>query len=277
MSFINYYKLLNLPDFAEVQEVKSAFRKLALQLHPDRNKDPQAAIEFKKVLEAYECLGDVSKKSIYDQRLKLGFPFDFKSIAPDFDELAEKKKRYAAMRKERDDLQEVVNITHYENSLRQLAFGWRVLLLVLLQITGIFYVVSDWYQKGIKITLGMMLFFFTSLVLWNELYKHFWHKSITSVEKRYDRQAYSRFLGLFFGGILLMFCLILVKKHWHLHNFGKVIYANVHPQQKMITYQFNDAEFNEKVFQLPDDLKVTHQVLIKISTKEPEIWEYYSQ
>lgn len=64
----NYYDILGVKKDASEDEIKSAYRKLAKQYHPDLNKDNQAAEEkFKEVSEAYEVLSDKTKRSNYDQ------------------------------------------------------------------------------------------------------------------------------------------------------------------------------------------------------------------
>lgn len=63
----NYYDILGLGKDASPEDIKSAYRKLAKQYHPDINKEPGAAEKFKEINEAYECLSDPNKKSNYDQ------------------------------------------------------------------------------------------------------------------------------------------------------------------------------------------------------------------
>jgi molecular chaperone DnaJ len=63
----DYYEILGLPRNASEQEVKSAYRKLALQHHPDRNPGNKEAEEkFKEAAEAYSVLGDPDKRRRYD-------------------------------------------------------------------------------------------------------------------------------------------------------------------------------------------------------------------
>jgi molecular chaperone DnaJ len=63
----DYYEVLGLPRNASEQEVKSAYRKLALKYHPDRNSgDPRAEELFKEAAEAYGVLGDPDKRRRYD-------------------------------------------------------------------------------------------------------------------------------------------------------------------------------------------------------------------
>lgn len=64
---MEYYELLGVDKDASTQEIKKAYRKLALRYHPDKNKGDKAAEEkFKKISEAYAVLSDKEKKQQYD-------------------------------------------------------------------------------------------------------------------------------------------------------------------------------------------------------------------
>ena len=63
----NYYDVLGVSKNADEKEIKSAFRKLAKQYHPDINKEPGAEEKFKEIGEAYAVLSDPEKKKQYDQ------------------------------------------------------------------------------------------------------------------------------------------------------------------------------------------------------------------
>ncbi|KAK7261944.1 hypothetical protein RIF29_28268 [Crotalaria pallida] len=63
----DYYSTLGISKSATVKEIKSAYRKLARQYHPDVNKEPGATEKFKEISAAYEVLSDDKKRALYDQ------------------------------------------------------------------------------------------------------------------------------------------------------------------------------------------------------------------
>ncbi|PPE03785.1 molecular chaperone DnaJ [Holospora curviuscula] len=102
----DYYKVLGVPSNASLQDIKKAYRKLALKYHPDQHQSSsntekeKAEKIFKEATEAYEVLGDEKKRKMYDQMGPEGFRqsssggsgfegfseggFDFSSIFEDF-------------------------------------------------------------------------------------------------------------------------------------------------------------------------------------------------
>ena len=66
MSKRDYYEVLGVQKSTTKDEIKSAYRKLALKYHPDRNKSPEAEEKFKEISEAYAVLSDPEKRKRYD-------------------------------------------------------------------------------------------------------------------------------------------------------------------------------------------------------------------
>src|SRR3954454_20975128 len=64
----DYYEILGVSKNASADEIKKAYRKVAMQFHPDRNPgDKEAEEKFKEAAEAYEVLSDADKRAKYDR------------------------------------------------------------------------------------------------------------------------------------------------------------------------------------------------------------------
>lgn len=63
----DYYNILDIPRNASEDEIRKAYRKMALKFHPDKNKSPEAEDKFKDIAEAYEVLSDPQKREIFDK------------------------------------------------------------------------------------------------------------------------------------------------------------------------------------------------------------------
>jgi molecular chaperone DnaJ len=94
----DYYEVLGVPKDATKDQIKSAYRKLALQFHPDRNKAPDAEERFKEISEAYAVLSDDAKRAQYDR-------FGHEGI----------QGRYSA--------EDIFRTTNFDEILRDLGFG----------------------------------------------------------------------------------------------------------------------------------------------------------
>ena len=83
----DYYEILGLPRTCSDDDIKKAYRRLALQYHPDRNNAPEATERFKEATEAYQILSDAEKRSLYDRyghsafdRMGAGATVDFSNF-----------------------------------------------------------------------------------------------------------------------------------------------------------------------------------------------------
>lgn len=69
----NYYEILGVERGCDPEDIKKAYRRLALQYHPDKNTSPDAGEQMRRVNEAYQTLSDPAKRSEYDASLDGGY------------------------------------------------------------------------------------------------------------------------------------------------------------------------------------------------------------
>lgn len=69
----DFYEILGVSKTASADDLKRAYRKLALEYHPDKNKSKEAEEKFKEINQAYEVLSDPQKRTTYDQVGRAGF------------------------------------------------------------------------------------------------------------------------------------------------------------------------------------------------------------
>src|SRR4028118_1919447 len=89
----DYYELLQVERTADDKAIKSAYRRIAMECHPDRNPNCKVSEErFKAVSEAYDCLKDPQKRAAYDRFGKAAFQNGNgmgQGPAPDFSDIFE--------------------------------------------------------------------------------------------------------------------------------------------------------------------------------------------
>ncbi len=130
---MDYYQILGVTYAASQQEIKRAYRKLAVIYHPDKNPDPAAENIFKNINEAYDVLSDPAKKSRYDQRFQSSFS------EPTYEEPPPRPRdpAYRATRpkvyhkSDRERLKDLMKMyMPWAKRITQISFGFSLLILV---------------------------------------------------------------------------------------------------------------------------------------------------
>jgi DnaJ family protein B protein 11 len=101
---VNYYKILGITKLSTDDEIKNAYKKLALKWHPDKNKNKNTEIKFQNIIEAYNILGNIDKRKQYDE-----------------DELNKNKsiKDTINITKQNKSIKDTINITKQNNNLKE--------------------------------------------------------------------------------------------------------------------------------------------------------------
>ncbi len=87
----DYYAILGVEHNAELEDIRHAFRKLAHNVHPDRNSSPDAKVKFQELGEAYQTLKSTQKRNDYDARVITEY---CSSMVGNFEEKSSKAKTY---------------------------------------------------------------------------------------------------------------------------------------------------------------------------------------
>ena len=90
--FPDYYKQLGLTQNATREEIKKAYRKLALEFHPDRNKSPDAHEKFIAINEAYLLLYDIEARAKYEFEFKIHFKREHAKSQSEYESSYQKSK-----------------------------------------------------------------------------------------------------------------------------------------------------------------------------------------
>ncbi|CAI8017857.1 Chaperone protein DnaJ [Geodia barretti] len=126
MTKTDYYEVLGVTRQDSEEEIRKAFRRKAMEYHPDRNKEPDAEEKFKEINEAYQVLSDSSKRAQYDRFGHAGAdgggfdrPFDGFDVFGGFGDIFDSFFGDAGGRRSRapqrgSDLQQRVNLTFQE-------------------------------------------------------------------------------------------------------------------------------------------------------------------
>ena len=146
-SFTDFYQLLGVSRDASSEEIKKAYRKKALHLHPDRNNTVDAGQQFKLLVEAYETLIDEGKRRRYDVWLEHGISFTLIRV---WQQAKDHHRRYrtAGFRRNKKPSPQERKPRRTEN------LGWlanfMLVTMIILSVYTIYVSVTDYTVNGFK-------------------------------------------------------------------------------------------------------------------------------
>jgi len=221
---VNYYKILDLENYASVDEVKSAYKAKLKIYHPDINKTPDAEEMTKYFNLAKSQLETQEKKTKYDRELKLAYLIEIKRLKE------EPKKSYwdTLSRKERGDKLEEnrkLNIKEkYDKSLEYLPRYIRVPGLIVILLWGLQIIFTHHFKEfGAEdyfyTILGYFTFATACIVAANEAYTYFLVKSLDHpIKFNYERKIGKYFVLGFIVSIAAVEGLNIFRGYYLLNN-----------------------------------------------------------
>ncbi|MBP7261780.1 MAG: J domain-containing protein [Bacteroidia bacterium] len=236
MAFYDYYKILGVPHAAQPDDIKQAFKQLAMKYHPDRNPDnPQAEEIFKLIVHAYEHLSDAEKKKEYDLKLLFAFSQAQKDARQSAEQEQVNRKKYGISRRMRRTHQQDMaeQIAYYENRIARFSFLQRLGFISLCAFAAWMLMVKNWFinNEGYEfgyVFIGAVAFMAFCGSAFNELYLEFNYRVNTNrtffnVESRIVKGVV--FTLLF--GYAMVYVTSQARYAYHLKNYPVKAYASL--------------------------------------------------
>ena len=279
MSLHNYYKLLKISENSSQKEIQSAYRKIALKYHPDKQPEEKGAEEyFKIVTEGYNILSNPRKKRGYDVLLK--------NIAE-----IEKQNRYEHSYGRGDNrhpenikskierirkfkIEESIEL--YKKREKQLSHKYRYPIIILAIMSGYLYIFNRWFVNEVSadylfIICGFFIYIMATYYITNHVYIHLKAMNLVGKFLKYpfEKTALVLFLVLVFGGPISITILNSIKKQYHLSNHSILILpdrVNVVENKAFFTFKIGE----EIIYKSSTDY--TQEVLnYKLKSQKPVI------
>jgi hypothetical protein len=289
---INYYKILGLENYASVDVVKVAYKKLIKQYHPDISSDPDAEELTKYLNLAKDFLGTQNSKDNYDRQLKLAYLIEINRLKSQSGKSKSKKNTYwnsltVDERKWRLEEARKIKIKEkYEKSLSVFPFPFRLIGIAVFLIWGLQVMFSNYFlnfsaNAYICAVVGYFIYGGTLAVSANEAYTYLTTKSLHQpIKFNFERWIAFSFVAIFILGIVSVSTLNYARKSYFLNNdfeytTAKIDFERSSLDRLIINYEVNQNEyikrmdvlFNE-VVKLPGD-----RIVLKFAKVNPLICE----
>ncbi len=286
----NLYEIMGLPRYASLGEVKAAFRRLAVQFHPDKNPGNAEAEElFKQISAAYDILGDEQKKREYDLRLS-GF-FAYQKTEGETEEKKQQKKKEqgeAILKRKREKYErESREIREaYMRAQKVMPYKWRYRLVIAGILLSMYIIITNWYSYDVlgerepaffKMFFGYVVTLVCTVYFLNALFKK-WNAQ--NLDKPFRFEVRNRIALLFLGCVGLIFLFSFnapqVYKQVQLDVYGKTTIGTLSAamESNIILEYYVDGESISKSYDIPYKYYGRSiNVKVKYSTANPHVCE----
>lgn len=261
---INYYKILGLENYASVAVVKSAYKKLIKQYHPDVSSDPDAEEMTRYLNLAKDFLGYQESKDNYDRQLKLAYLIEINRLKSQSSQSNPKKNAYwksLSVDERKSRLEEARKIKikeKYEKSLSVFPLPFRLIGIAVFLIWGLQVMFSNYFlnfsaNAYIWAVVGYFIFGGTLAVSASEAYTYLTTKSLHQpIKFNFERWIAFSFVAIFILGIISVSTLNYARKSYFLNNdfeytTAKIDFERSSLDRLIICYEVNQKEYIKRV------------------------------
>ena len=282
---INYYKILDLENYAEFNLIKSAYKKKIRLYPPDINFGKEAEEITKYLNQAKEALSTEEKKQQYDKQLKLAYLVEIDKLRRQPKERYWQSLSLFEIRKKVAEAKEIKAKIAYNHSLNKFPFWMRILGTSILSIWGLQIFYSNYFvmypgYETVLMTFGIMMFVGGIINLTLAFYKHY---SFKDLDKRVDFNYPGVSRALIFLSLPLGIALIIglneYRKSYHLNNNFEYYKATIDEKKSRGEELVFSYTIGERTYQKSKKVKDWYlyfrdgEITIKYALIDPRITE----
>lgn len=288
----DYYKLLGISMHSSQEEIKLAYRRLALRYHPDRNPEQKDAdLYFKIITDGYNTLSDENKRKEYDSLLTY-YQTTKNKANSNTDSSTTTDKRYP---KERDPQQVKERVRKVHEMRKQkmvdsflkknkvFPLHYRYTFYSLMVLSGLLMAFNNWFVNEdrfgiIYIIFGYFIYNLGFYFLVSNIYAHLSVLTLTGKKQyAYERIATKLHLLFFFMGPILILTLTYSQKVYHLNHYAAYTYpVNVELNESKVMYRYKVNNVSILKSCEPEFSALDYKnkkFMVKYSEKNPNISE----
>lgn len=288
-NLLNYYKILGLQNYAEIDEVKNAYRQKAKIYHPDLNNNANNTEIMKLLNEAYDHLETPQKKSTYDYKLKYALAYENirknrpKVVKPKSSPTYFDKAKFKQMLIQKSKYERLQELKAFENKNQKFPYNFRligaiVLLLFGMQLFYSYYFVNELKSDFLLVFLGVLIIVLSCFAILSISYTIWRNKDLKSPLKfNYEKRIFIIFIALLIVPVLSIYSLNNYRKSYHLSHFSKIVVGKINYYESIkhvaVVYEFKE-KYYQKTFNLSKNSYYSfadNWVLVKLSEADPRI------